>query len=101
MGFKRKIDLKGIRKELLTKKSIKNDLIAFVSICIVCIVVVLSGASIFFTYSSTEDSLTKSMKETSKLIERNPLQFLFGTVFGKAHADRIPFLSVFHVEEQR
>lgn len=57
-----------MKKKSRTKKSIKKELVLFVSICILCVVVVLSSASIYFTYNSTAQSLTKSVKETSKLV---------------------------------
>jgi len=56
------------RRSKGTKKSIKKELVIFVSVCIFCVVLVLSSASIYFTYNSTEQSLTKSLKETSKLV---------------------------------
>lgn len=58
-----------IKKRKTNKaKKIKRELIVVVSLCIFCVVLVLSSASIYFTYSSTQQSLTKSLKETSKLV---------------------------------
>lgn len=57
-----------IRTKKKKEKKIKRELVAVVSACIFCVVLVLSSASIYFTYSSTQQSLTKSLKETSKLV---------------------------------
>lgn len=62
------------KKKNSKKRSIKKDLVAFVSVCIFCIVLVLSLASIYFTYDSTRQSLTKSVKETSKLVSNKITQ---------------------------
>ncbi|MDF2632002.1 MAG: tap 1 [Caproiciproducens sp.] len=55
-------------KSKSTKKSIKKELVVFVSTAIFCVILVLSSASIYFTYNSTQQSLSKSLKETSKLV---------------------------------
>ena len=50
------------------KKSIKKELVAFTLVCILGIVLVLSASAVYFTYDSTKESLTKSLKETSSLV---------------------------------
>ncbi len=50
-----------------SRKSVRKELIAFVAACIFSVALLLSAASIYFTYNSTEQALIKSMKETSEL----------------------------------
>ena len=50
------------------EKSIKKELVTFTLLCILSIVIVLSASAVYFTYDSTKESLTKSLKETSSLV---------------------------------
>ena len=50
------------------RKSVKKELLRFVSISICCMVLLLTCVSIFFTDNSTRDSLTKSTKQSAKLV---------------------------------
>lgn len=60
--------LKEKKKPSERKKSIKKELVAFTLVCILGIVLVLSASAVYFTYDSTKESLTKSLKETSTLV---------------------------------
>lgn len=50
------------------RKSVKKELLRFVSISICCVVLLLTCVSIYFTDNSTRDSLTKSTKQSAKLV---------------------------------
>ncbi|MEA4972374.1 MAG: methyl-accepting chemotaxis protein [Candidatus Metalachnospira sp.] len=50
------------------RRGIKRELVTFIMCCIICIVCILSASSVYLTYNSTKDSLTKSLYETSELV---------------------------------
>lgn len=58
------------------QKGIKKELVSFTMGCIICIVLVLSMGSIYFTYHTTRNSLAKSLKETSELVSEKITQQL-------------------------
>lgn len=58
------------RRNNVRKKSIHRDLIALVVTSITLTVLMLCVVSIYFVYRSTEQSLEKSVKETSELISQ-------------------------------
>ncbi|MGE4276644.1 MAG: methyl-accepting chemotaxis protein [Lawsonibacter sp.] len=74
-GFRGLKGFKKVKKAGQPKrKSIRKSLIAFTMLCIICISMLLSISSAYLSYTSTQQSLTKSLSETSELASQKVSQ---------------------------